>query len=154
MEKAGRFVQCLSWNGLRPLGVEVSGIDNKCFKFSGVKYCAGGSGDTMLGNTRGSSPSTYNQRLCAIHAFFDYVMTEEPTYMEQCILILKIPSMVSPDPPAQYLGKSNRTSRIQISASSLTRAAVSYKTVSKTRCLRPLGVEVWPKNRRIWSSAF
>ena len=31
------------------------------------------------------SPSTYNQRLCAIHAFFDYVMTEEPAYMEQCI---------------------------------------------------------------------
>lgn len=60
-----------------------------------------------LTNTRGSSPSTYNQRLCAIHAFFDYVMTEEPTYMEQCILILKIPSMVSPDPPAQYLTPEN-----------------------------------------------
>ena len=27
------------------------------------------------------SPSTYNQRLCAIHAFFDYVMTEEPAIM-------------------------------------------------------------------------
>lgn len=34
-------------------------------------------------------------------------MTEEPTYMEQCILILKIPSMVSPDPPAQYLTPEN-----------------------------------------------
>ena len=56
-----------------------------------------------LTNTRGSSPSTYNQRLCAIHAFFAYVMTEEPAYMEQCILISNIPSMVSPAPPAQYL---------------------------------------------------
>ncbi|MDR1542260.1 MAG: site-specific integrase [Clostridiales bacterium] len=27
--------------------------------------------------SRGASPSTYNQRLSAIHAFFDYVMTEE-----------------------------------------------------------------------------
>ena len=34
-------------------------------------------------------------------------MTEEPAYMEQCILILKIPSMVSPDPPAQYLTPEN-----------------------------------------------
>ena len=34
-------------------------------------------------------------------------MTEEPTYMEQSILILKIPSMVSPDPPAQYLTPEN-----------------------------------------------
>lgn len=30
-------------------------------------------------------------------------MTEEPAYMEQCILISNIPSMVSPAPPAQYL---------------------------------------------------
>lgn len=56
-----------------------------------------------LTNSRGVSPSTYNQRLCAIHAFFNFVMTEEPAYMEQCIQILKIPSMVSPTPPAQYL---------------------------------------------------
>ena len=34
-------------------------------------------------------------------------MTEEPAYMEQCILILKIPSMVSPAPPAQYLTPEN-----------------------------------------------
>ena len=56
-----------------------------------------------LTNSRGVSPSTYNQRLCAIHAFLNFVMTEEPAYMEQCIQILKIPSMVSPTPPAQYL---------------------------------------------------
>lgn len=34
-------------------------------------------------------------------------MTEEPAYMEQCILILKIPSMVSPPPLAQYLTPEN-----------------------------------------------
>ena len=60
-----------------------------------------------LTNTRFASPSTYNQRLSAIHAFFDYVMIEEPAYMEQCILILKIKSMVSPAPPAQYLTHEN-----------------------------------------------
>lgn len=38
-----------------------------------------------LRNIRKSSPSTCNQRLCAIHAFFDYVMVEEPQFMEQCI---------------------------------------------------------------------
>lgn len=40
-----------------------------------------------LRNIRKSSPSTCNQRLCAIHAFFDYVMVEEPQFMEQCIQI-------------------------------------------------------------------
>ena len=56
-----------------------------------------------LSRTRGVSPSTYNQRLCAVHAFFDYIMTEDPCYMEQCIHILKIQSMVAPAPPAQYM---------------------------------------------------
>lgn len=82
---------------LRIAKLNLSKLDKKCIE------------DFLLWltNTRGSSPSTYNQRLCAIHAFFDCVMTEEPTYMEQCILILKIPSMVSPDPPAQYLTPEN-----------------------------------------------
>lgn len=60
-----------------------------------------------LTSSRGSSSSTYNQRLCAIHAFFEYVMTEEPGYMEHCLQILKIPSMVSPARPAQYLTAEN-----------------------------------------------
>ena len=38
-------------------------------------------------------------------------------------------------------GKSNRMSRRRIFTSSLTRAAVSYRTVSRTRCLRPFFVE-------------
>lgn len=37
-------------------------------------------------------------------------------------------------------GESSLTSRIRISANSLTRAAVSYKTVRRTRCRRPFGV--------------
>lgn len=60
-----------------------------------------------LSKTRGVSASTYNQRLCAIHAFFDYVMTEEPEYMEHCRHILKIPSLATPDRPAQYLTAEN-----------------------------------------------
>lgn len=56
-----------------------------------------------LRNIRKSSPSTCNQRLCAIHAFFDYVMVEEPQFMEQCIQIHNIPKMVSSAHPAKYL---------------------------------------------------
>ena len=56
-----------------------------------------------LTDTRGVSASTYNQRLCAIHAFFDYVMAEEPGFMEQCVQILDIPHKVTHAPPAQYL---------------------------------------------------
>ncbi len=56
-----------------------------------------------LRNIRKSSPSTCNQRLCAIHAFFDYVMVEEPQFMEQCIQIHNIPKMVSSAPPAKHL---------------------------------------------------
>ena len=49
-----------------------------------------------LTTSRGISSSTYNQRLCAIHAFFNFVMTEEPAYMEQCIQILKTPDRSRP----------------------------------------------------------
>ena len=91
------LIFCRDEKGFNIAKLNLSKLDKKCIE------------DFLLWltNTRGSSPSTYNQRLCAIHAFFDYVMTEEPTYMEQCILILKIPSMVSPDPPAQYLTPEN-----------------------------------------------
>ena len=56
-----------------------------------------------LTNTRGASSSTHNQRLCAIHAFFDYVMVEEPSYMDHCLQILNIPHKVTRAPPAKYL---------------------------------------------------
>lgn len=78
------LIFCRDEKGFNIAKLNLSKLDKKCIE------------DFLLWltNTRGSSPSTYNQRLCAIHAFFDYVMTEEPTYMEQCILILKIQSMV------------------------------------------------------------
>jgi site-specific recombinase XerD len=60
-----------------------------------------------LRQSRGASPSTYNQRLSAIHAFFDYVMTEEPAYIEQCQKIIKIKSMDTPEKPASYLTVQN-----------------------------------------------
>lgn len=60
-----------------------------------------------LTNARNASPSTYNQRLCAIHAFYDYVMAEEPGYTEQCIQIHNIPRKVASSPPAQYLTADN-----------------------------------------------
>jgi len=60
-----------------------------------------------LTNVRGVSASTYNQRLCAIHAFFDYVMAEEPGYIDQCIQIHNIPRKVASSPPAQYLTADN-----------------------------------------------
>lgn len=56
-----------------------------------------------LTQSRNVSPSTHNQRLYAIRAFFDYAMIEAPEYMDMCIRIQKIPSMVTPSRPAQYL---------------------------------------------------
>ena len=50
-----------------------------------------------LTNTRGASASTYN------HAFFDYVIAEEPGLMEQCVQVLNIPHKVAHAPPAHYL---------------------------------------------------
>ena len=60
-----------------------------------------------LTDVRGASPSTYNQRLCAIHAFFDYVMAEDPRYIEQCSQIHNIPRKVASSHPAQYLTTDN-----------------------------------------------
>lgn len=88
---------CRDEKGFKIAKMSLASLDKKCVE------------DFLLWltNTRGASPSTYNQRLCAIHAFFDYVMTEEPGYMEQCIQIIKIPSLVVPAPPAQYLTADN-----------------------------------------------
>lgn len=88
---------CRDEKGFKIAKMNLTSLDKKCVE------------DFLLWltNTRGASPSTYNQRLCAIHAFFDYVMTEEPGYMEQCIQIIKIPTLVTPAPPAQYLTADN-----------------------------------------------
>lgn len=91
------LVFCRDEKGFKIAKMNLASLDKKCIE------------DFLLWLTsaRGASPSTYNQRLCAIHAFFDYVMTEDPGYMEQCIQILKIPSLVAPAPPAQYLTTDN-----------------------------------------------
>lgn len=71
----------------------ISKLDKKCIE----EFLS------WLTNTRGASASTYNQRLCAIHAFFDYVMAEEPRFIEQCVQVLDIPHKVTHAPPAHYL---------------------------------------------------
>jgi len=60
-----------------------------------------------LRQKRKISPSTYNQRLSAIHAFFDYVMVEEPKYIEHCQRVINIKSMETPEKPVSYLTASN-----------------------------------------------
>ena len=60
-----------------------------------------------LRQTRNISPSTYNQRLSAIHAFFDYVIVEEPQYIEHCQRIVKIGAMETPEKSTVYLTAPN-----------------------------------------------
>ena len=88
---------CRDEKGLNIAKLHMSKLDKKCME----EFLL------WLTQSRGVSSSTYNQRLCAIHAFFNFVMIEEPAYMEQCIQVLKIPSIVSPVPPAQYLTPDN-----------------------------------------------
>ena len=91
------LIFCRDEKGLNIAKLTLSKLDKKCIE----DYLL------WLTDARGSSPSTYNQRLCAIHTFFDYVMTEEPSYMEHCLQILKIPSMVAPTPQAKYMTPEN-----------------------------------------------
>ena len=91
------LIFCRDEKGLNIAKLTLSKLDKKCIE----DYLL------WLTDARGSSPSTYNQRLCAIHAFFDYVMMEEPSYMEHCLQILKIPSMVAPTPQAKYMTPEN-----------------------------------------------
>src|SRR5260370_1236186 len=58
-----------------------------------------------LERERKSSPRTRNQRLAALHAFFRYVQTEEPTRMHQCQKILVIPLRKHARPTVAYLSK-------------------------------------------------
>ena len=87
------LIFCRDEKGFNIAKLSMTALDKRCIEEFLV----------WLLNARDASPSTYNQRLCAIHAFFDYVLAEDPKYMEHCIQILQIPSMVSPAPPARYL---------------------------------------------------
>ena len=51
----------------------------------------------------GSSASTRNQRLAAIHAFIKYVMARCPEHFEQCQKVVEIPSKKAPTKPPVYL---------------------------------------------------
>ena len=57
------LIFCRDEKGLNIAKLTLSKLDKKCIE----DYLL------WLTDARGSSPSTYNQRLCAIHAFFDYV---------------------------------------------------------------------------------
>lgn len=84
---------CRDEKGLSLAKLSIKQLDKPCIEDFLMWLC----------RSRDASPTTYNQRLCAIHAFFEYIMTEEPMYMEHCIRILKIKSMTVPDRPAKYL---------------------------------------------------
>jgi integrase/recombinase XerD len=56
-----------------------------------------------LGRERGCSISTRNQRLAAVHAFFRYVMLEEPVLLSSCQRILAIPVAKHEQPAVRYL---------------------------------------------------
>jgi len=58
-----------------------------------------------LETCRNCSPRTRNHRLAALHAFFRYVQTEEPTHMLQCQKILAIPQQRHARPTVTYLSK-------------------------------------------------
>jgi integrase/recombinase XerD len=56
-----------------------------------------------LQEERRCSPSTRNQRLAALHAFFRYVQLEEPVFLASCQKILAIPFMKHYKPPVRHL---------------------------------------------------
>ena len=56
-----------------------------------------------LGKERQSSISTRNQRLAALHAFFRYVMLEEPALLSSCQRILAIPLAKHQQPAIRHL---------------------------------------------------
>jgi len=87
------LIFCRDAKGLNISKLTLQKLDRKCIE------------DFLLWltNARNSSPSTYNQRLYAIHAFFDYVMAEEPEYIAHCQEILRIQGKVTLDKPARYL---------------------------------------------------
>ena len=58
---------------------------------------------TWLETNRGNSPSTRNQRLSAIKAFFRYVQRECPRYLLNCQQILQIPGKACHSPALAYL---------------------------------------------------
>lgn len=56
-----------------------------------------------LEGERGCSISSRNQRLAAIHSFFQYLQREKPEHMYQCQRLLSIPVKKAPKKPPVYL---------------------------------------------------
>ena len=56
-----------------------------------------------IGRNRRCSIATRNQRLAAVHAFFRYVMLEEPVLLSSCQRILAIPLAKHPQPAIRHL---------------------------------------------------
>lgn len=138
------LVFCRDEKGLSIAKLNLRQLDKKCIEDFFL----------WLSKVRGVSPSTYNQRLCAVHAFFDYVMTEEPGYMEHCNNILKIPSLTTPDRPAQYLTADNLKKILSMPDTStrqgrrhLTLLTVLYDTAARVSeladaCIRDVRLDV------------
>jgi integrase/recombinase XerD len=62
-----------------------------------------------LRSARQSCARTRNHRLCAVHAFFRYLQTEEPDRILQCQQILAIPLQHSAPSPVHYLAREELT---------------------------------------------
>ena len=79
------LIFCRDEKGFNIAKLNLSKLDKKCIE------------DFLLWltNTRGSSPSTYNQRLCAIHAFFDYVIWRCSSWMRRNTISSSSPSAAS-----------------------------------------------------------
>lgn len=58
---------------------------------------------SWLEETREISPSTRNQRLAAIHAFFKYLQYRDPAGFDQCAEILSVPFKKIPSLPVNYM---------------------------------------------------
>ena len=62
-----------------------------------------------LEETREISPSTRNQRLAAIHAFFKYLQYRDSAGFDQCAEILAVPFKKTPSTPVNYMDMEETT---------------------------------------------
>lgn len=84
---------CRDHCGLQPEKLTLSHVDVPCI----VGFL------DHLEAERGCQAKTRNQRLAAIHAFFRYVQTEEPSHLAHCQQILAIPMRRAAHQPVPYL---------------------------------------------------
>src|SRR5919106_298812 len=86
---------CRDVRGIAPERLRLEQIDVSCVE-AFLEY---------LERERRSAPTTRNQRLAALHAFFRYVQSEEPDRLLQCQQILAIPQQRHARPTVGYLSK-------------------------------------------------